>query len=205
MRSRVIFVTDPICSWCWGMLPEILATRDRLAARMEFDLMMAGLQIGSKRPMATWEIHHLKKIWREVEQTTGQPFCGRLPDDDQFIYHSETPCRAVEVMRDFQDEPPWDFFYHLQSAFYRRARNLNDVGELIDIAAPFGISRDEFVDALGSRPVIAATRHAFQRANELAANALPMVLLDTGEGPRLVCGGYATASYLTGELKRRTA
>lgn len=205
MRSTVIFVTDPICSWCWGMLPEVMSVRRQLAAEMDFDLLMAGLQIGSRRPVATWEENHLKRIWKEVHATTGQTFHGELPEDPNFIYHSEIPCRAVEAMRVFLHGPPWDFFHRLQEAFYLEARNPNDVAELADLASAWGISNHRLSDALGSEEIIAATRKSFERASELSAHALPTVMIDTGDGPKLVCGGYATADYLVDELRLRAA
>ena len=45
-KSRLLIVTDPLCSWCWGTLPEIEATRDALHDVIDFDLMMGGLQVG---------------------------------------------------------------------------------------------------------------------------------------------------------------
>ncbi|MBD3647417.1 MAG: hypothetical protein HUJ31_08210 [Pseudomonadales bacterium] len=187
------------------MLPEMMSVRAQLEGEMDFDLWMAGLQIGSKRPIATWEERYLKRVWNEVTETTGQRFCGHLPDDENFIYHSEIPCRAVEALRDFIDAPPWDFFHRLQEAFYLEARNLNNIAELADLASPWGISAVELNDALGSERIIAATRANFDRASELSANALPTVLIDTGNGPELVCGGYATADYLVEELRLRAA
>lgn len=185
------------------MLPEMYIVKDHLAQEMDFDLLMAGLQIGPRRPMTTYEIRYLKRVWHEVQATTGQEICGELPADDQFIYHSEIPCRAVEALRSFLQAPPWDFFHRLQQAFYIEARNLNDIGELIDLAEAWGISGDSLMDAIGSAPIIEATRASFQRADQLAAHALPSVIFENEHGPRLVCGGYATADYLIDELRLR--
>lgn len=203
MRPRITFVTDPLCSWCWGMLPEMFKVRERLTPEMDFDLLMAGLQVGAKRPLATRETRYLRKIWQEVEATTGQTFSGRLPEDDDFIYHSEVPCRAVEAMRVHAGSPPWEFFHRLQEAFYVEARNLNDMAELLDLAEPWGVDRRWLADALGAETIIHATRQSFERASKLAAHALPTVLFELGDGPQLVCGGYATADYLVDELRLR--
>lgn len=46
---QVIFVTDPLCSWCWGMLPEMEKVKATLEPDIHFDLMMAGLQIGKRQ------------------------------------------------------------------------------------------------------------------------------------------------------------
>lgn len=51
--------------------------------------------------------------------------------------------------------------------------------------------------------MIAATREDFETAKLLGAHALPTVLMDTGEGLKLVAGGYTTADMLQQALVER--
>ena len=203
LRPRVIFVTDPLCSWCWAMLPEILAVRAQLSGWAEFDLLMGGVQVGDRRPPAKAEVAMLQDLWRRVAESTGQKFLGRLPADPDFIYHSEVACRAVEAMRIHLKQPPWEFFEQLQHAFYLEARNLNSIEELARLAGPFGLEPAGLDSMLQSDQVVEKTRTAFGVAKELGALALPVVLLDTGEGPKLVSGGYVTAEFLVPDLSAR--
>lgn len=203
LKPRVIFVTDPLCSWCWAMLPEILDVRSQLTGWVEFDLLMGGLQVGNQRPPAAEDVKMLQELWHKVAQSTGQKFVGRLPADPAFIYHSEMACRAVEGMRLLQKQSPWGFFERLQEAFYLQARNINSVDELSALAEPFGIKPADFCSMLQSNEVIENTRRAFASAKKLGALALPVVLLDTGEGPKLISGGYVTAEFLVPDLNSK--
>lgn len=201
-RPTVTFVTDPLCSWCWGMLPQIEAVRSELSERTDFDLLMAGLQIGGTAGLSEFEGARLRRLWTKVAEATGQTFSGRLPDDPAFLYHSELACRAVEAVRVKTGGPPWDYFHAIQTAFYIEARNPCSFAVLGELAE--GIcSADELETAIRSSEVRDATHAGFERAKSLGAHALPTVLLDAGEGPKLVCGGFATADYLAADLSSR--
>ena len=193
IRPKVLFVTDPICSWCWATLPEILKSRDTLAESFDFELIMAGLQVGGHQPFNEYEINRLRKLWREISEVTGQRFSGKIPEN--FIYHSEIACRAVEVVKQ-ETGDAWDFFYKLQEAFYMRAENPNDAQVLQSLAPTV----HDLEAKLNSQQVVDATLAQFNETDRLAAHALPSVMLDQGQGPKLVCGGYVTAKYLNQAL-----
>jgi putative protein-disulfide isomerase len=185
------------------MLPDMEQLRVDMAEWLDFDLMMAGLQVGGPEPPNPYQAQQLKDMWHQVADTTGQTFSGELPDDPAFIYHSEVACRAIEVMRNHRQQPPWEYFHAVQSAFYLEACNINDPAELARLARPFDIKSDAMQEQLNSESIIQATRAHFERAKKVGANALPSILLDTGEGPKLVCGGWVTAEYLRPDLEAR--
>ena len=43
MRPRIIFITDLMCSWCWGMADDIQAVRTEYAGLVEFDILLGGI------------------------------------------------------------------------------------------------------------------------------------------------------------------
>ncbi len=174
-----------------------------MGACQESDEEMAGRQVGGPEPPNPYQAQQLKDMLRQVADTTGQTFSGELPDDPAFIYHSEVACRAVEIMRRHLQQPPWEYFHAVQAAFYLEACNINAAAELIRLAEPFNMKSDVMTELLTSEAVIEATRAKFERARKLGANALPSILLDTGEGPKLVCGGWVTAEYLRRYLEAR--
>lgn len=193
MTSTVLFITDPLCSWCWGTLPEIERTRQAMEGEARFDLLMAGLQVGDKRGLATYNMTQLAKLWREVHAITGQTFSGIIPE--RFVYHSEIACRAVEIARDRLSAPPWDFFHSLQSAFYVDGLDINSTTVLAPL---LDLPEKETAALLREPRYITAARENFQRAKDLSANALPGIYLDD----KLVCGGYVTADQLTADLRQ---
>lgn len=198
MKASALFITDPLCSWCWGTLPEIDRARQTLASEVDFDLVMGGLQIGHPDGMTDFDKRHLRHLWRQVTEVTGREFSGQIPEG--FIYHSEIACRAVEIARRAASAPPWAFFSELQAAFYDDGRDINrsDVlAMLLDIPEP------QVVAMLSDPHIIDSTRSNFALAEALSANALPGIYLDTGVGHKLVCGGYVTAEQLVIDIRQR--
>lgn len=194
MMPIVLFVTDPLCSWCWGTLPAIEAARTRLEGELEFNLIMAGLQVGGVGGLAEFNKQQLQSLWQEVRSVTGQTLSGRIPED--FIYHSEIACRAVEIARDQCGGPPWEFFHRLQAAFYEEGLDINKASVLAPL---LGLSEQETAARLASTTYVEAARDNILRAKDLSANALPSIYLND----RLVCGGYVTADQLVSDLRHR--
>lgn len=202
-EGTVTLMTDPICSWCWGTLPEILKVKAVLGDRLDFQLRCAGLQVGSAKPLSDEHKAQLLHLWRQVAETTGQQFAFELPTDATFIYHSELACRSLTIARQQLGTEPWDIFHAMQEAFYVHARNLGDLNNLFELLAPTDISLEEFEQAINDEEIVTLTRQEFAWCKDRAIQALPTVFLDTGNGPDLICGGYATAEYLIEDLNAR--
>lgn len=198
--AKILFVTDPLCSWCFGTLPEVLKTRAQLRPKVEFDIIMGGLQIGTPEGLLGYDVKRLIRLWQEVSETTGQVFSGNIPEG--FVYHSEVSCRAVEIARLITDAPPFDFFAELQIAFYQKGLDINSVKVLAPL---LDLSEQEVSELLHSDEIIAKTREGFELVKSLSANALPHFMIDRGNGFELLCGGYVTADYLLPDIESRLA
>ncbi len=203
-QARLYFITDPICAWCWGMLPEVLRAQQALSSRVTFILCCAGLQVGNARKLTEFDINNLTQLWARVNETTGQSFSIQLPADEDFIYHSEIPSRYLQVARARTGEEPWSLFHQMQEAFYVGARNLNNPDTLASLDPGFDMSAADIETAIRSDDIIETTRAEFEWCRELTAhNSLPTVMLDTGDGAKLLCGGYASADYLIPDIVSR--
>ncbi len=198
MKTKLLFVTDPLCSWCWGTLPEVLSAREQMAQQVEFDLIMGGLQIGPPTGLVEYDKQRLRRLWQEVTNVTGRTFSGKIPED--FVYHSEVACRAVEIARNNTGGPPWDFFYQLQASFYEDGLDISQPAVLANLLQ---IDEVDVSSLISDSHFVDAVRRHFELAASLSASALPTILLDTGEGYKLLSGGYITAEYLVAEIEHR--
>ena len=43
----MVFVTDPMCSWCWGMADSIKEIHEKYKDKIELDLMLGGTNTDS--------------------------------------------------------------------------------------------------------------------------------------------------------------
>ena len=202
-QGTLIFMTDPICSWCWGTLPSIFELMTLYEERLEFKLKCAGLQVGAPEPLNQIQKENLLKLWREVEEVTGQTFSYSFPRTDKFIYHSELACRTVHLAREKLGQEPWKIFHDIQQAFYVDSQDLSNIAVLHQIIKITGIKEADFMAAITDDDLVETTLAEFAWCKKVGISALPTVFLDLGEGPRLVAGGYATADSLEQEISAR--
>lgn len=198
--QTVRFVTDPMCSWCWGMAPCIETTIERLSDRVTFDLAVGGINVDSTKPVGRYGRERLDKLWTEVTTVTGQVFSHDLAKGT--VYNSMLPCLAVEAMRDVQDRPPFGFTHRLQQRFFVEAINVNNLEVLLATSEEFGVDRLVVRARMDTPGVRERTRWGFENARRYGTNALPSVLVsDDGIEFRLFAGGFVSADQLTDDLE----
>jgi putative protein-disulfide isomerase len=191
---KIWLVTDPMCSWCWGMAPAIELASSRLEGEVEFDFMLGGINTHGSQFIGDYGRRHLFKIWHEVEATTGQSFGFRLPE--QFIYNSTLSCIAVHAMRRRLGKAPFGYLHRLQQVFFVEGRNVNDGEVLADVAADFGFERRGFEKELEDPDLATHAAEQFASSRTYGTAALPNVLWEWGETRALLAGGYADADML---------
>ena len=197
MTLRIVIVTDPMCSWCWGMADAIDEVRTELAARADFDIQLGGINTHGTRPIGDYGRRRLDRLWDEVSAVTGVAFSHRLADG--CVYNSVLPCLATEAIRDVTGEPPFTFVRRLQRAFFVESVNVNDMDTLCAIAAEFGVAGDELRERMNTTEIRTRTRWGFERSRQYGTQALPSVLYGVDE-LALLAGGYIDAATLAREI-----
>lgn len=94
-KARLLYVMDPMCSWCWGFAPVAEAlSRQAVADGVAFHLVAGGLRAGHGAALDPNTRGYILGHWQTVQQTTGQPF--RFDDalPEGFVYDTEPACRA---------------------------------------------------------------------------------------------------------------
>ena len=124
--AELIYVGDPMCSWCWGIAPELDALIN-VHPDVPLRIVVGGLRPGPNAQtvdaaMADRLLHH----WQDVEARTGQPFDQGVFDDLGWLYDTEPACRAVVVMRELAPHETFRFFKRIQRAFYAEGQPVWD-------------------------------------------------------------------------------
>ncbi len=196
---RVLVVTDPLCSWCWGMSPAVEEAAVRLAGEVEMGILLGGVNTESTVPVGDYGRRLLVRIWREVQATTGQSFCFRIPEG--FVYNSTAPCLAVAAVRRATGKPPFGYLHRLQQLFFQEGRDVNDPALLRRTAHELGIDGEVVAAGLEDPTLLAELRDEVAGARSHGTSALPNVLLERGGERRLLLGGYADAATLESSVR----
>ncbi len=198
---RLVFVTDPMCSWCWGMADDVERVRQEFAGSVACDLMVGGINVESQNVVSERALGRFEQLWRNVTAVTGQTFSMQLPASGKFVYNSLPACRAVVAARRLTAAPPFEYLYLLQKALFVDARDTSDVVVLQDIAGSMGVDENDFLATYHDAACASQLNAEIGSARKFGTRALPAVLIDAGDGLGLLAGGYVQADMLIEQVR----
>ncbi|MBQ0742722.1 MAG: DsbA family protein [Pseudomonas sp.] len=204
MTQRLLYVMDPLCSWCWGFAPVIDAIQ---AAYPELDIHMVagGLRPGQRDPLDAASREALGEHWEAVEIASGQPFLS--PDDlpDGFVYNTEPPCRTLVVGRELAASKVWDLVKAIQHAFYAQALDVTQTALLVDLAEQVGYDRRSFSESFDAEITRAAISADFSWTRDLGIAGFPTLLAQRDGQLALLTNGYQSVDAVMPLLDRWVA
>jgi putative protein-disulfide isomerase len=198
----LVYIADPMCSWCYGFGPELEALRTRFA-ELPVHIVVGGLRAYNTKVMDKTLAQTLGHHWDEVARQSGQPFTRVMLERDDFIYDTEPACRAVVTVRENAAHLALPMFHAVQRAFYAQGLDVTRAEVLADVYA--GVCADHaesefdvtaFADALTSDPMKDTTRNDFTLTQDWGIRGFPTLLAVHGDRPHLIAPGYMKAPAL---------
>ena len=202
MSARLLYVMDPMCSWCWGFAPVAEALIEQAhGAGVEVHLVMGGLRTGDA-VLGPSTRRYILEHWQAVHEATGQVFAfeGALPEG--FIYDTEPACRAVVAARSLDPASAWPLVKLIQHAFYVQGRDVTRAPVLVELAEAAGLPRSEFADAFDSTEQRIATAADFTWVQDLGIAGFPTLLAERNGQLALLTNGYQPLTELAPLLGR---
>lgn len=198
---HLIYVMDPMCSWCYGFAPVLHRLKQEQEGKLNFKLVLGGLRPGNETPMGEEGKKTTRQHWEEVEKATGQPFDYGFFARENFVYDTEPGCRAVVTMRYLQEDKELEMAEEVQRAFYARNNDVTKPEVLAEIAVKLGVEQDVFLEKFNSEEMKEKTAQDFIIARHLQANAFPSVYLLNGHHVHLLSRGYRLYDALKARLE----
>ncbi len=205
---KLIYVGDPMCSWCYGFGKEMTALK-AMHPKLGMEIVLGGLRAGGTELLTNEGKQFRLMHWARVEAVSGLPFNREaFMKLENFIYDTEPVCRAVVAARRLQ--PGSDVlavFRALQHAFYAQGRNTTDGRILSAVGAGelrqqgFNVGDDEYLAEFNAQATIADTRDDFSKARKLGVGSFPALLLDNGKEIVEISPGFAHAEQLDRQLR----
>jgi putative protein-disulfide isomerase len=198
---NLIYVADPMCSWCYGFgksLDALLGDGDAAPA-----LIMGGLRPYTTAPLAPERANEILGHWHHVQEASGQPF-AQAPrtalHEPGFVYDTEPASRATVAVRSLWPAHAWRYFKSIQRAFYAEAKNVTRGDVLAQLAAQLDLPRDEFTAAFESAAMRDATRQDFAQTRAWGIHGFPVLIAEHGDQLHLISNGYAPVEVLRQRL-----
>ncbi|MBA1205313.1 DsbA family protein [Pseudomonas capeferrum] len=202
MSARLLYVMDPMCSWCWGFAPvaEALIAQAREAG-VETRVVPGGLRSGSTALDASTRGYILDH-WQAVAEATGQGF--RFDDalPDGFVYDTEPACRALVAARETDAARVWPLLTLIQQAFYQEGVDVTRAPRLVELAEQAGFDRASFSEAFNRLDTRTATAADFTWVQGLGIAGFPTLLAERNGQLALLTNGYQPLDRLQPLLGR---
>lgn len=200
-KDTLIYVGDPLCSWCYGFAPELEVLMEQNPT-MEFKLVLGGL-----RPFGTEKIVEMKDFlthhWEQVHARTNQPFSYDILNLEGFLYDTEPASRAVVTVRHMKPSLELAYFKAVQQAFYQENLDVCSAAVLADLAEQVGVDRISFLTNFNTDKMKHETTNDFRLAAQMGIKGFPSVLLKAKGQVYQLSNGYQKAEVLQGLVQQQ--
>ena len=201
-KPVLIYIGDPLCSWCYGFSPEISKAVEQLGSTVDFQLVMGGLRPYNTETMVDLG-DFLKEHWDHVSQRSDVTFRYEILKDESFVYDTEPPCRAVVVMRKLRPDKEFEFFKAVQKAFYYENENTGDVNTYLAMMSDFGVDPVLFKTSFESEEMKMAVKTDFQLSSSLGVSGFPSTVLKYNGKYYQISNGFVQSDELVESVKSR--
>jgi putative protein-disulfide isomerase len=175
-QPHLIYVADPMCSWCWGFSPVVDAIRSRFGEALPIRLVLGGLRPGTTDPLTPGAKQTMREHWDHVHDASGQPFDMRFFDRSDYVYDTEPASRAVVVIRRGGDAGALDLLRAIHHAFYADNQDVTDRAVLAELAGKAGHDQEVFLRAFDSKEAKRETWTDFAIAQRSGITGFPTLL-----------------------------
>jgi len=202
MQDTLIYVHDPMCSWCWGFEPTRQKIFEAVAGRMQIRRMLGGLAPDSEVPMPAAMRSMLQQTWQRIEQMIpGTEFNFEFWQKCSPRRSTYPANRAVIAAREQGDEFDSRMTARIQRAYYLEAKNPSDESTLIELATDIGLDADLFAASL----IAESTQHKLiteiQATREMGIDSFPSMVVQKADGLRHIGLNYTQPEVMIREIE----
>jgi len=202
MQDTLIYVHDPMCSWCWGFEPTRQKIFEAVAGRMQIRRMLGGLAPDSEVPMPAAMRSMLQQTWQRIEQMIpGTEFNFEFWQKCSPRRSTYPANRAVIAAREQGDEFDSRMTARIQRAYYLEAKNPSDESTLIELATDIGLDADLFATSL----IAESTQHKLiteiQATREMGIDSFPSLAVQKADGLRHIGLNYTQPELMIREIE----
>jgi len=174
MEKTLIYVHDPMCSWCWAFEPVRKQLFSALMPSTKIQRFIGGLAPDSNTPMPQQMQIMLQNTWRKIEQTVpGTVFNYNFWAQCQPRRSTYPANRAILAAK--LQSPKYDelMTLRIQQAYYSEAKNPSDDSVLIALAQDIGLDKEKFEQDFYSNELQDAFQKELIYTRELGMNSFP--------------------------------
>lgn len=196
----LIYVTNPMCPWCYGFTPVVRRLRALWHGRLQVQVLMGDMYAYATEPLKLEERNSLALSWHRIQENTFQPFDYRFFMQRDYVYNTEPACRALLCVRLLRPVLLLEVLRAFHSAFFADGFDLRDTAVLVRIVGLFGINENLFLALFESEEIMQQMEDEFNYVERLGATTFPSVLVQREQGVEKIAHGYIPLDELEQRL-----
>ena len=200
--KTLIYVLDPMCSWCWGFSPVLEEITERFQDQVTFQMMLGGLRPGNTERFDESRRAYILQHWHAVNKRTGQPFNFNFQMEPTFTYDTEPAARATLVTRQLMPGKEWECVKIIQEAFYVQNNDVTKFEILENVVKKLGIDVSEFSQRFKDPQTKHVLWEEFGQARQLGVSGFPTLLGQQGQSVSTLMHGYQDVEALVPSIEK---
>jgi putative protein-disulfide isomerase len=205
-KPELIYVYDPLCSWCFGFTPVINQIHAKYSGAVNFTILTGGLVLNREGEPATGSEELIRQMMEQIENSTGvkagEPFFN-LMKSGTYVYNSEIPCLAHFIAKEIQPDSGFAFSKALQEMFFINGKNLNDTAVYLSAVDSFGIDKTLFLEHFRNPVYRDKIYKEFSDVSGMGVESFPALVLKKGGKTEVLTSGYITFEKLDRLIAKR--
>lgn len=201
---NLYYVTDPICSHCWAIEPELRRFVEQYGEYFNFHTVMGGLlekwHDGPIDPAnGIYKPADVAGHWREVGEHSRMPIDGTLMIDNP-VQSSYPASRVFKIIqKNHSDAIAFDYLRRAREALFVFNQNISDQSVLIEIVNKFGLDGEAIVNEAEQPIGQQLLNEDFALVRSLGARGFPTIIMmnEENKGVKIV-GGRPFEYYVDG-------
>lgn len=205
-KTKVYYVFDPLCGWCYGFSPVIQQTAIDWSGKVDVEVVVGGMVTGSREGvmdpgMAKYILSAFPRVEQYCGVKFGEPYKKQL-QSGKYYSSSVASCRAVVAVRELKPEKTLAFISAIQKKMFMDGSELQSMAEMADIAAQLGVDKAAFLKTAQSEENRKATEADFKRASAMGVTGFPSLVVEKSGKFQKITEGYASKQDVDGLLKK---
>ena len=149
MNKKLIYVHDPMCSWCYGFSKTYMQLIEKLSEDIEVVRLLGGLAPDTDEIMPESTRQMVQQNWGRISEVIpGVVFNYDFWTKCQPRRATYPACRAVIAAREQGEEFDDAMTRQIQQAYYQQAQNPSENETLVELAGEIGLDQDRFLEQL---------------------------------------------------------
>ncbi len=201
-NSTLLYVHDPMCSWCYGFKPVLNLLTERLKDKLKIKYLLGGLAADTDKPMSIDMQKQIKMNWSRIEQSIpGTQFNYDFWDQNTPKRSTYPSCRAVIAAKKQSIYNESLMIDAIQNAYYLTAQDPSSYQVLNTLAKEIKLDINQFEFDLHSDKINNELLQQISLCRKIGADSFPSLYIIKNETYHPIVLDYNNADIILEHIK----